>query len=208
MGKRLYIDDIIHFFGPLHKVKTRERSGWKERGVERAETIGAHGFGAAHLAWLLANAEGADAGKAMKMSLANDLQRASLPDLTPTSMAYFRQSEFEESAFEELAKYLPALVRKEYQTLLEEFRKGESLEAKIAREASKLDTILQAIAYERETGKRFAASFFATYSGDFETETGKELYSQLRQRARRGFRLKKVYDVRIEEAERAAAEPK
>jgi putative hydrolase of HD superfamily len=201
---KLHIDDVLYFFGPIHKVKSKERAGWKEQGVQPAETIGAHTFGAAHLAWLLSKAEGADADRVVKMTLVWGLRRASLPDLTPQTLAYFKKPELEHGAFEELAKHLPSAVRDEFKRLFDEYNEGKTLEAKLAREADKLDTILQAISYERETGKRFATQFFATYSDQFETGAGKALFDQLRQRARRGFRLKRVYDVRVEEAERAA----
>lgn len=202
MRPQLKIDDVIDFFGPVHKVKGMERSGWKERGIARPETVAAHGFGAASLAWLLASAEGADAGKAVKMILTNGLRRASLPDVTPSSMLFFRMTNYTRGAVEELTRHLPSAVREEAKALLEEYDAGETLEAQVAREADKLDTMMQAIAYERETGKRFAAQFFATYSGSFRTKTGKELYEQLRHKARRGFRLKKVYDIRLEEEKR------
>lgn len=205
---KIPIDDVIHFFSPVFKVKSKERSGWKERGVEYAETAASHSFGAAHLGWLMANAENADPNRVIKMLMVNGLRRASLPDLTPSSLAYFRKPELEEGAFEELAKYLPATVRDEYRRLFDEYTDGKTLEARLAREADKLDTIMQAIAYERETGKKFATQFFATYSTDFTTAIGQQLYEQLRQRARRGFRLKKVYDVRIEEESRAHAATK
>lgn len=202
MHHKLYLDDLIHFFSPIHKVKTKERSGWVKHGIKVPETLGAHTFGAAHLAWLMANAEGANSSRAINMVLMNGLLKADLPDLTPASPAYFHLSHLDPNALGELAQHLPSLLRTEYQKLFEEYEGGQTLEAQIATEANKLDTLLQAISYEREIGRKIAAEFFNTYQDQFKTKTGKQLYQQLKDRSRRGFRLKKVYDVRVEESER------
>lgn len=78
---------------------------------------------------------------------------------------------------------MPENLKARYTTLFDEFQAQETREAKVAREADKLETLLQGEAYEEKTGKSdILDEFLQTYESVFQTDTGKSMFEELKSR--------------------------
>ncbi len=131
-------------------MKELPRTGWVESGIPEPESVAEHSFRTAVLAMLLADLQGLDSGKAVKMALLHDLAEAVTGDLTPgekrrRGLAY--QAE-EEKAIDRLLSRLPGDVATSYRALWDELREASSSEAELVARADKVEMLLQASEYE------------------------------------------------------------
>jgi len=176
--------DIFGLFKPLKKIKFIKRQGWIQRGLD-SETIASHNFDSIHLGWYLAKKEGVDSVKVKSLLEVHDLVMAYLGDVTPKSGRYQDKDGLEGKATKQLAGDLPQEVRGEYLALLKEFQERKSPEARMAKEADKLATLLQGDAYEEETDRSdIQDEFLETYAPVFEeaSQTGREIFAIIQQR--------------------------
>lgn len=143
------MEDALRFFDMVSALKLTERAGWVQRGVPGVrETVGAHSFGVALLAWLLAAESGADTERVVKMALVHDLLEAFTGDLTPMDVSLEEKRRRERAALPSLAKALPKEIESEVADLVQEYLAAQSEEVRLVEEADKLDTALQAGSYE------------------------------------------------------------
>ncbi len=176
--------DIFGLFKPLKKIKFTKRQGWVQRGLE-ADTIAAHNFDSLHLGWYLAKKEGLDTVKVKSLLEVHDLVMAYLEDVTPKTGGYGDKDRLEKEAAKKLIANLPEEIREEYASLLQEFEEQKTSEAKLAKEADKLTTLLQGDAYEEETGRSdLQDEFLETYALVFKraSRTSREIFDIIRQR--------------------------
>ena len=130
-------------------MKELPRTGWVESGILEPESVAEHSFRTAVLAMLLADLQGLDSGKAVKMALLHDLAEAVTGDLTPgekrrRGLAYHA----EEEAIDRLLSGLPRDVAASYRALWYELREASSPEAELVARADKVEMLLQASEYE------------------------------------------------------------
>ncbi len=121
-------------------LKRIERTGYYYLGTGK-ENIASHSFGVIFCTYLLCKIfEGkVDEKKALLMSLWHDFPEARTGDFNAVNKLYNKADE--ERALQESLKNLP--FAKEVLQVFEEYRKGESLEAKIVHDADTLDLIVQ-----------------------------------------------------------------
>ena len=162
MGGERFLRDLFDAVGGLKRLV---RAGWRERGVPAPESVAAHSYGVAVLTLVLAE-QRADAGEevdlaaALRMALLHDLPEHATGDLTPRRRAALfgddpdaartRQREAERRALDRLLRQAPAAVRARWTSDWERYRAGVTLEARIVRDADKLDCLLQAARYRNE----------------------------------------------------------
>lgn len=164
-------DELQEPFMDIHNLKHSERNGWKKKGIESpADTIASHSFGSAILGWILAEKEGLDSGKIVKMLVAHDLMMSRIPDLTPEDEEYSRKRELEKEAIKQMRNEYPEEAAEIFD-LIEEIQSRETNEAKIAKKADKMDTLLQARKYSEETGKPLVEEFINGFEKYFDGET-------------------------------------
>ena len=168
--------DIKDFFDDINKLKHKEREGWKKHDVERPrDTIASHSFGASLLGWSLAEKEGLNSDKIVKMLLMHDLIMAYIEDYTPEDDEFESKKEMEKEASEKLFSDIPDEIEEEFRELFEELQAQETEEARIANEGDKLDTVLQASKYSEESEESFLEGFTDFYRDEFKSKTGKEI---------------------------------
>ena len=173
-------DEIYSFFQDIHEIKHKEREGWKDIGVERPrDTIASHSFGAALIGWTLAEKEGIDSEKLIKMLLIHDLIMAYLPDYKPGDEEFESKKEIEKQRTEKLLEDIPENIREEFEDLLKELQEKKTEEAKFAKECDKIETLLQAAIYSEELGEDHLEEFLESYKEYFESETGREIFEKL-----------------------------
>ena len=171
--------DIKDFFDDINELKHTEREGWKDKEVDRPrDTIASHSFGAALLGWTLAEKEGLNSDKIVKMLLMHDLIMAYVEDFTPEDEEFDSKKDMERKASEKLFEDVPDGIEDEFRDLFHELQEMETEEATLANEADKLDTVLQASKYS-EDGEDFLGEFLDFYRDEFESDSGEGIFSSL-----------------------------
>lgn len=146
------MEGIIEFLRTVGRLKGLARAGWLEAGVENPESVAEHSFRTTVLAMVLADFQGLDAEKAMRMALLHDLGEAETGDLTPEKKrrrgpAYARD---EDEAMTRILSTLPKPLAERYRSLWEEYCERASPEAETAIQADKVEMLLHALEYEEE----------------------------------------------------------
>lgn len=178
----IVLKEILEFFETIEKIKRKEREGWKKSKVKGVvETIGSHSFGAALLGWFLAEKEGLDKEKIIKLLLVHDLVMAQMQDITPYDKAYAKKKDIENGTIGRLLEKIPQELKSEFQYLIREYQKEETKESRLAREADKLDTLLQAFFYSKENNrKEILQDFLSRYEKFFGSKTGMKIFRRLK----------------------------
>ncbi|MCW7752712.1 HD domain-containing protein [Desulfobotulus sp. H1] len=165
---------IVHLLFEALMLKRLPRSGYHFLG-SGSESVAEHSFMITMIAYVMGqmNPE-ADQGKLMAMCLLHDLPEARMGDLNYVQKKYVCADE--KKAVRDLVKGLSfggEMVR-----LLDEFTQGESLEARLARDADQLAFLvdLKALA---DTGRRGPAKWMGVVEKRILTETGRSLAQSL-----------------------------
>ena len=128
---------IVNFFFELGMLKKTPRSGFQFLGSGR-ESVADHVFRVATIGFTMARlTKDADVFTVMRMCLFHDLPESRTGDLNYVNKHYVDVNETQ--AIKDLAQTLP--FGEELKELLEEFNRGESREAQLARDADQLDLI-------------------------------------------------------------------
>ncbi|HWE64019.1 MAG TPA: HD domain-containing protein [Chloroflexota bacterium] len=171
-------DDATRILELLHRVeplKHLPRTGWVERGVSMPESVAAHCWRLALVAWLMADALGLDACRAMKLALVHDMPEAITGDRTPfddqgltpeAQRALFinpeaapdwrqpaarrRKIEAERQALHTMLADQPAPLAAALQTAWEEYEDDTTPEAILVQQLDKLEAYTQGCEYARD----------------------------------------------------------
>lgn len=152
----------------------------------QSDTLAAHIFGAMVLGWVLAQEEEADPPKVIEMLLLHDLVMAKMEDVTPDSKKYVRKSQMEGQVSKLIGKILRKTAAKRYLDLFKQFQEKSTKEARVAHDADRLETLLQAQSFEEETGKSdILDQFLETYQKVIQTSSGKRIFNEIKSRHER-----------------------
>lgn len=153
----------------IARLKRVPRIGWLLRGVApgEVENVAAHTCGVGLVALALADLieEPIDKGRLLSICLLHDLAETVLGDWPAPAHRYLAagvKQEAEQQALGDLLAGLP--FADGWQALWQEFEAGASVEARLARDADRLDLVLQAAAYEA-AGRSGLEEFFAGAAG-------------------------------------------
>ena len=178
----------IDFLLESYNVKDEVRTGWLFKGVKAPESVASHVWGVKFLCLLYADEEDVDEGKAVKMAVVQDLPEAKTGDLVSEKHAdrYERSDEEKENLEREAIHDLPPENRfEEVIGLWEEYQERETKAAKFVKDMDMIDMCIQALKYEKE-GRRDEQKnldeFFDYTEPRLNTETGRELFSEVRDR--------------------------
>jgi putative hydrolase of HD superfamily len=165
--------NTIHFLVNIGKLKSEARKGWKLRGVKNPETIAAHTFRMAIMAWLLGERKRLNLNKIFKMSLIHDICEVYAGDTTPYDTLipknrkrikeitnrwptffkrekeknYYEKYKRECKALKELVKNLPPHLKREIKNLWIDYEKGFTREGRFVRQLDRVENLLQALEY-------------------------------------------------------------
>jgi len=166
--------DALAAFGyELGVLKRIRRSGWWQAGVRDPESVGEHSLRAAQLAALLAAEEGASPERAAFLALWHDTQETRTGDLPHTATAYLRKPEPREITADQ-TEGLPPLSRSLVRSAVDEYETRESAEALCAKDADKLEMLLQALEY-RDIGVRRVDEWIESARKGLTTETARNI---------------------------------
>ncbi|MDY6770086.1 MAG: HD domain-containing protein [Candidatus Nanohaloarchaea archaeon] len=182
------------------QLKDEDRTGWTMRDVRDPESVAAHSWGVAFLTALLAD-DDIDRERAVRMALVHDLAEAETGDIPNRAAAEQEKKPVsdEEKAEQERAVMERFAAESGDESLLElweEYAARETAEARFVKDMDVLDMCLQALFYEEngrypgdgenEHFEEYDAmdEFFAAGAERLSTDTGQELFEQVRERYR------------------------
>jgi putative hydrolase of HD superfamily len=158
----------------LGLLKRYPRSGWLVAGVERPESIAEHSFRAAVTAILVAAGEGADPQRAAFLTLLHDTQETRTTDLSYLAKRYVEPSATNQAVTEEQVGGLPGPAARTIRAAVGEYELRQSLEARCARDADKLECLVQALEY-RDQGYAGVQAWIDSSLAALQTATAKRL---------------------------------
>jgi putative hydrolase of HD superfamily len=167
------MERLTGFLYEMGLLKRFKRTGWFVLGVSDPESVADHSFRAAVIAAALAALEGANPERAALLSLFHDSQETRLTDLPYVSKPYVTKAPNERVTVEQ-TRGLPEPVADLVGGAVGEYEEHTSLEARCARDADKLECLLQAMEY-REHGYRNTQRWIDSSVAQLQTVSGKRL---------------------------------
>jgi putative hydrolase of HD superfamily len=167
------LTDFIYEIGLLKRYK---RTGWLVAGVSDPESIADHSFRAAALAGIIAALEGADPERAAFLSLFHDSQETRLTDIPYLAKRYVTRAPNEQVTADQ-TRSLPVPVTDMISGAVSEYEQKTSLESRCARDADKLECLIQAIEY-RDQGNQNVQPWIDSSLAALQTPTGKKLAAE------------------------------
>jgi 5'-deoxynucleotidase YfbR-like HD superfamily hydrolase len=118
-------------------------------GIPRAESVAEHSFRVGIIGMMLAAMEGADTGHTAELALFHDAHETRIGDVPSVGRAYVTTAA-PEAVTAHQTSAMPGEVSKMFQALTEEYEANKTTEARLAHDADKIETLLQAIEYQAQ----------------------------------------------------------
>lgn len=162
---------LLDFFHALEPLKHLERTGWLDRGVPRPESVAAHSWRLAMMSWIVADALGLNAERAVVLAMVHDVAEVITGDLTPyhavsesaeERLAWARRSEAElpeapawkrrktddeRAALSSLLARLPPALAAHLAETWEEYEQSATAEARLVTQLDKFEALVQGKEY-------------------------------------------------------------
>lgn len=167
------LDEVVKLAHEWGHLKRLPRTGWLRAGIEHPESVAEHSLRTAMLAWLLAGLEGAHPEHAATLALFHDSGESRTTDIEYVSGHYLNPASNEEIAADQTAA-LPQTLGAMLRGLISEYEGRTSLEAACARDADKLEMLLQALDY-RQQGRNNMQPFIQSALKALHTLSGRRL---------------------------------
>ena len=168
---------ILNFISEAGMLKRVTRSGWSVLGIKNAETVAEHSFRCAVIGYMIARLEKADPYKVLLMTLFNDIHEARITDLHKMAQKYIEADACEDESFYEQIEQLPAGLKEELKNNRSVYKKQQTKESLIARDADIIECLIQAKEY-CEFGYKEARKFMEDAPGHLKTKTAKALWKK------------------------------
>ncbi|AOS61958.1 HD domain-containing protein [Actinoalloteichus hymeniacidonis] len=139
VGLAAYLHEAGH-------LKNLPRSGWALLGVRQAESVAEHSYRVGIIGMALAVMEGADPGRTAALCLMHDVHETRIGDVPSVGRAYVTTAVPQAVSAHQTAA-LPDEIASVYQAMTAEYEDTETLESKVAHDADKIETLLQAREY-------------------------------------------------------------
>ncbi|WP_280467921.1 HD domain-containing protein [Nocardia cyriacigeorgica] len=171
--------ETITFAYELGYLKSLPRAGWLRAGITDGESVAAHSWRVAVLAFALAVAEGGDPERAAVLGIFHDIPETRYGDVQASGKAYVTQVPAGEVVADQTAG-LPEELAERIRSAVAEHESakqpGASVEALCSRDADKLDLLITAREYQ-EAGRGAASMdrFIRSMIPLITTATGKAL---------------------------------
>ena len=165
--------DTIGFLYEIGLLKRYQRTGWSQAGVPLPESVADHSFRASVIASVLAAMEGADPQRAAFLALWHDSQETRTTDIPHLAKNYVSAASNEKVTQDQVAP-LPSPVAGMISAAVAEYEAAQTPDARCARDADKLDCLLQAREYQ-EQGHRNVQPWIDSSLAALTTASGRQL---------------------------------
>jgi putative hydrolase of HD superfamily len=169
-AKLVGVSSYLYEMGLL---KRMPRAGWLVAGVRNPESIAEHSFRAALIGYMLAVIEGADPYRTATLALFHDTQETRTGDVPYVGREYVTTASNQAVTADQVAD-LPDQAATGIRELVVEYEDAETVESRLARDADKLDCLLQAREYQGNGNADLQAWIDSSVRG-LRTEAGKQL---------------------------------
>lgn len=166
-------EGVAAFAYEMGVLKRVSRSGWWHVGVRHPESVAEHSLRVSQLAALIATAEGADPVRAAYLGMWHDSQETRIGDIPHSARPYLKAAPNEAITRDQVG-VLPDLAAKTIQDAVDEYEEGKTPESHCARDADRIECILQAVEY-REAGYQRVDGWIETSRERVQTEFGRRL---------------------------------
>lgn len=166
-------ENIAAFLIEAGHLKRTPRAGWAIAGVRDPESVAEHSYRTAVIAYVLAVMEGADPDRAAALAVFHDVPETRSGDIPSTGKRYLRMAPAVDIAADQTAN-LPTSLADPIRRLIGEFEGKATLEALCAKDADKLECLIQAREYQAQ-GFRLVQPWVDTMVSAVRTECGKRL---------------------------------
>jgi putative hydrolase of HD superfamily len=160
------------FLFEMGHLKHLSRAGWLLLGIGQPETVAEHSFRVGVAGIMLAAFDGADVGRTAALCLLHDAHETRIGDVPSVGRAYVTTA-VPEAVTAHQTSAMPDSVAKVVQDLAAEYEAAETRESRLAHDADKIETLLQAIEYEAQGHD--AAAWRETSLAALRTESGRQL---------------------------------
>lgn len=165
--------ELAAFGYELGVLKRVRRAGWWHAGVRDPESVAEHSMRVAQLAALIAAEEGADPVRASFLALWHDTQETRTGDLPHTVTGYLTKPDPRQITADQTAG-LPVRSRDTVRAAVDEYEAQQTVEARCAKDADKLEMLLQAVEY-REIGVNRVDGWIESARKSLTTDTGRRV---------------------------------
>ncbi|MDI6591988.1 MAG: HD domain-containing protein [Patescibacteria group bacterium] len=168
---------IVNFLFEAETLKRIPRAGWKDAGIERAESVAEHSFITALIAYFLGKLEKANSEKAALIALFHDLGETRIGDTNMITKFYLKTDEAEEKAFFDQIKGL--VGEEEIGKFYKEWIEQKTKEAIVAKDADLLEETFQAKCY-LASGNKLLGDWIDYWGIKLRTESAKKLFEEIK----------------------------
>ncbi|MCI3270114.1 HD domain-containing protein [Streptomyces cylindrosporus] len=165
---------VARFLYEAGTLKNTARSGWWMAGVKHPESVAEHSWRTALIATIIAKLEGADPARAAFLAVWHDSQETRTGDVNHLGKKYSGGEADPRDITADQVAGMPELLAEAVRDLVAEYEAKESAEAICARDADKLECMIQGIEY-RDQGYTNAQRWIDNSQGRLVTKTGQTL---------------------------------
>ncbi|MEV0262545.1 HD domain-containing protein [Streptomyces sp. NPDC050617] len=140
---------VARFLYEAGTLKQTKRTGWWMAGVRDPESVAEHSWRTALLATVIARLEGADPARAACLAVWHDSQETRTGDVNHLGKKYAAGADPEAVTADQVAG-MPEVLAATVRELVAEYEGKESPEAVCARDADKLECMIQGIEYKAQ----------------------------------------------------------
>lgn len=155
----------------LGVLKRIRRAGWWQAGVRDPESVAEHTMRVAQLAGLLAAEEGANPERAAYLALWHDTQETRTGDLPHSARPYVAKPDPRRITADQTSALAPT-GRDSVRGAVDEYEEAASAESRCARDADKLEMLLQAVEY-RDLGVTGVGEWIDSATASLTTATAR-----------------------------------
>jgi putative hydrolases of HD superfamily len=167
------VEGLTNFLYEMGLLKRYKRTGWLIAGIDNPESIAEHSFRTAIIGYLLAVMEGADPAKTAALCLFHDTQETRLGDVPSVGKAYVVTAPNPEVTADQVAGF-PAEIGQAVRQVVDEYEARQTLEAQLAKDADKLECLIQAREYQAQ-GHEDVPPWIETSAAALRSESARQL---------------------------------
>ncbi len=165
---------VARFLYEAGTLKQTRRSGWWMAGVKDPESVADHSWRTSLIATIIAKLEGADPARAAFLAVWHDTGETRTGDVNHLGKKYSGgEADPRDIAADQVAA-MPGLLAEALRDVIDEYEAKESQEAICARDADKLECMIQGIEY-RDQGYTNAQRWIDNSRGRITTKSGQAL---------------------------------
>jgi putative hydrolases of HD superfamily len=167
------MDGVASYLLEVGNLKRLKRTGWHFTGVGTPESIADHSWRTAVVAMILAGLEGADPDRSAALAVLHDTSETRIGDIAHIGRRYLTAVPNETIVADQVSS-MPEAIAAIVEGAVTEFEQDESPEARCAKDADKLECLIQAVEYQH-AGSDLVSPWIETSMASLRTESARAI---------------------------------